>query len=471
MKSRPLAAWSRCRTAGVSATELWHARWSCCSPHVPGIIAQLVDVEPESAGILREALGETGCLDIDPSANVGSILLASKDQLQSRLVIISIHRGKIAGLQRLCSAIPRIPTIVICDEVDIDLAFSAGATQIVTRPVRRRELVGRVREALRDRSLSERRESRERTMSNAILALKREKQDLERLVCVDPLTGIANRRHAMDLLSSEWKRASREQMPLALVMIDLDCFHAYNERYGHLGGDACLQRAVDAMVRCLRRPSDVLGRYGGEEFMAILPNTDAVGAQIVAERLRGAVEALHIPHETSTCSKFVTTTVGFASIRVLPDDAMERLIAAADGALLQAKSLGRNRVGGIAPLVRPSRVSAQIWERYAPVYVDPWFADRIPAFLDKVKKDINALADSVRYGERRSGLPMRRLRSAAHELGLVAVEMLILDLERALCEAELPLLQSATEELLQYVTHVQVVYRRRDDDLPLTVVA
>jgi hypothetical protein len=105
------------------------------------------------------------------------------------------------------------------------------------------------------------------------------------------------------------------------------------------------------------------------------------------------------------------------------------------------------------------------------VYVDPWFADRIPAFLDKVKKDINALADSVRYGERRSGLPMRRLRSAAHELGLVAVEMLILDLERALCEAELPLLQSATEELLQYVTHVQVVYRRRDDDLPLTVVA
>ena len=444
----------------------------CLSAHVPGFIAQLVDVETENAGVVREALGDSGCLDIDASANVGSILLARTEQLQPRLVVISIHRGNIAGLQRLAGSALPIPTIAICDEIDIDLAFAAGATQVVTRPIRRRELIGRVREAMRDRNANERRASRERSMSDAIVALQREKQHLERLVCVDPLTGIANRRHAMELLSSEWKRAAREQLPLALVMIDLDCFHSYNERYGHLGGDDCLQKVADAMVRCLRRPSDFLGRYGGEEFMAVLPNTDAVGAKIVAERLRAAVEALRIPHEASTCANVVTTTVGFASIRVMSGDAPEMLIAAADAALLQAKSLGRNRVGGVAPLVRPSRVSAQMWERYAPVYVDPWFADRVPAFLEKVKHEIASLAESVRYGEHRSGLTMRRLRNSAHELGLVGVEILIHDVEVALREGELPLLRNATEELLQYVLHVQIVYRRTEDsDGPATVVA
>src|SRR5213078_4081981 len=128
-----------------------------------------------------------------------------------------------------------------------------------------------------------RRVTRDRKISDALVALKREKEDLERLVCVDALTGIANRRHALALLEAEWRRSSREHQPLGLVMIDLDCYHAYNEQYGHLGGDACLQRVCEAMVKCLRRPSDFLGRYGGEEFMAVLPNTDSVGAKIVAE--------------------------------------------------------------------------------------------------------------------------------------------------------------------------------------------
>jgi diguanylate cyclase (GGDEF)-like protein len=442
------------------------------SSSVLGFIAQLVDIEGESADFVREALGDSGCLDIDAAANVGSILLARKEQEhQPRLVVIGIRNGNIGGLQRLAGSTPPIPTVAICDEIDIDLVLSAGATHVVTRPLRRRELVGRIRDAMRARTSSERRACRERTMSDAIVALQREKQHLERLVCVDALTGIANRRHAMELLSSEWKRASRDGLPLALVMIDLDCFHAYNERYGHLGGDGCLKRVADTMVRCLRRPSDFLGRYGGEEFMAILPNTDAVGAQIVAERLRASIEALRLPHAASTCSDVVTATVGFASIRVMPDDATERLIAAADAALLQAKSQGRNRVGGVAPLVRPSRVSAQLWERYAPVYVDPWFADRVPAFLEKVKEEVGTLAESVRYGERRSGLTMRRLRNTAHELGLVAVEMLIHDVEQALRDAELPLLRCATEELRQYVMHVQVVYRRTEDNEPVTVTA
>lgn len=432
-----------------------------------GFIAQLIDVQDDNTAVLREALAEAGCVDIDPSATVGDVVLGS-EQPHRHLVVISIHRGNVAALQRLAGAAMKLAILAICDEIDIDLVFRAGATQVVTRPLRRRELAGRIREATRGTAAVD--AGRERRMSDTIVALQREKQDLERLVCVDPLTGIANRRHAMELLASEWKRAAREQLPVALIMIDLDCFHAYNESYGHPGGDACLQRVADVMVRCLRRPSDYLGRYGGEEFMAVLPNTDAVGAKIVAERLRSAVEALRIPHASSTCSDVVTITVGFASIRVLPCDAMERLIAAADGALLEAKSFGRNRVGGVAPLVRPSRVSAQQWEKYLPVYVDPWFADRVPAFLASVKEQVVSVSESVRHGERRSGAAVRRLRTTARELGLIAIELLIRDIEQALREGELPALRTAAEELLQYVTHVQVIYRRTEDDDALSSV-
>lgn len=428
--------------------------------HVTAFLAQLVDVEPEISDILLDVLGDAGCADIDPDANVGGLLLDQTQQLQRRLVIVSVHRADVRRLQRLAAGLPGVPVLAICDEADLELAFAAGAAQCVARPLRKRELLARIREMLRNRTANDRRAHRERTMSDEIVALQREKHQLERLVCVDPLTGIANRRHIMDLLGSEWKRAARECLPIAVVMVDLDCFHAYNELYGHLGGDSCLQRVADAMVRCLRRPTDYLGRYGGEEFIAVLPNTDAVGAKIVAERMQAAVEALAIPHDTSSCARVVTITAGFAAIKVLPEDAMERLISAADAALLQAKSHGRNRVGGVAPLVRPSRVSAQRWKRYAPVYVDPCFAERVPAFLDTVKRQMTSLAESTGNGERRGGHAIRRLAQTARELNLIAAEMLLSDVETAIREGELPLLRDAAFELLQYVTHVQVIYRR-----------
>ena len=198
--------------------------------------------------------------------------------------------------------------------------------------------------------------------------------------------------------------------------------------------------------------------------MAVLPNTDAAGARIVAERLRAAVEALGIPHEASTCSKVVTTTVGFASFTVLPVDSLERLIGGADEALLKAKAEGRNRVGGIGPLSRPSRESTQRWKQYPPVYVDPCFRSRVPTFLETVKHEVSGTLASARNGERRGGLVMQRLAETAEQLGLVAVRMLLRDVETAAREGELSLLRPAAEELLQYVTHVQIVYRRRGEN-------
>jgi diguanylate cyclase (GGDEF)-like protein len=439
------------------------ARWV----HV--FTAQLIDAEADSESILRDALADAGCIDIeDGSCSFSS--LRDVDASHPSVFVVCVHGANFARLHRVASAVGEVPILVVCDEQDIDAAFAAGASQCATRPLRRRELVGRIREALRTGTVERRHAHRERKMSDAIVSLKREKQDLERLVCVDTLTGIANRRHAMELLSAEWKRAARDHRPVALVMIDLDCFHSYNEHYGHPGGDACLQQVADAMVRCLRRPSDYLGRYGGEEFMAVLPNTDAVGAKIVAERLRAAVEALALPHAASTCAPVVTITAGFAAIKVLSDDDPDRLIAAADAALLQAKRIGRNRVGGIAPLVRPSRVSAQRWHRYAPVYVDPWFADRMPTLLRTIEHEVRSLIDTVRAGERRSGLGLQRLRESVREAGLDAVAMLIGELEHGVREGDISSLRDRADELLQYVAHVQIIYRRIVDTQRSTTV-
>lgn len=429
-----------------------------------GFSAQLIDVDVDSLAVLRDVLADAGCLDIDTDSSIGSLLLARAEDIKPALVIVGVRDRDVRVLQRLTSAPHPIPLIVICDEDDIDSVIAAGVHACLTRPLRKREALGRIRGALHAKPVTEQRDARERKMSDAIAALEREKVDLERLVCVDSLTGVANRRHAMDMLTIEWKRSAREQTPLALIMIDLDCFHSYNERYGHLGGDACLQQAADAMVRCLRRPSDFLGRYGGEEFMAVLPNTDGAGARIVAERLRASIEALAIPHEGSTCSKVVTTTVGFASFTVLPVDSLERLIGAADEALLKAKAEGRNRVGGIGPMSRPSRESTQRWKQYAPVYVDPCFRSRVPTFLETVKHEVSSTLASARNGERRSGLVMQRLAQSAEQLGLVAARMLMREVEVAAREGEVALLRPAAEELLQYVTHVQVVYRRRGEN-------
>jgi diguanylate cyclase (GGDEF)-like protein len=428
---------------------------------VHAFTTQLVDADAHHLDVLKDALADAGCLDIDSTSRVTLIAGAHGDTPD--LSIVCVQPGDVGPLHHLATLHHAVPVLAVCDEVDIDAAFAAGAIQCITRPVRRRELVGRIRETMRNRNAGERNANREQQLSEAIAMLQREKQDLERLVCVDSLTGIANRRHAMELLEAEWKRCARDQRPLALIMIDLDCFHAYNEHYGHPGGDSCLQRVADAMVRALRRPSDVLGRYGGEEFMAVLPNTDAVGAKIVAERLRSVVEALALPHAGSTCAPVVTITAGVAAIRVLPADTTDKLIAAADASLLEAKRNGRNRVGGFAPLVRSSRVSAQRWERYASVYVDPWFADRVPAYLDQVQQTVRATFEVMHAGARGSGVALKRLDESALRYGLPMVSVLLRELATALREADLGQVHVAAEELVQYVTHVQIIYRRTSD--------
>jgi diguanylate cyclase (GGDEF)-like protein len=284
---------------------------------------------------------------------------------------------------------------------------------------------------------------------------------------VDSLTGIANRRHALSLLHAEWKRALRDGLPLAIVMIDLDEFHAYNAHYGHPGGDACLRRAAGAMVACLRRPSDLLGRYGGEEFVAILANTDASGARVVAERMRAAVERLRIPHEGATCSPVVTVSAGFAAMRPTSECTATAIIVAADEALRCAKELGRNRVIGDAPpVVLAAPCDDPWWARCPPITVDPSLADRIPPFLENVRDGVRAIDEARRARDfERVRIIARKLKASGRELGFDEIRRLACELERAGRTPDREAIRRAADELHQYAAHVQVVYRRQTTEL------
>ena len=160
----------------------------------------------------------------------------------------------------------------------------------------------------------------------------------------DGLTGVANRRRFDEALGQEYRRALRAGQSIALVMLDVDHFKRFNDTYGHLGGDACLQRIAAALVAHARRPADLPARYGGEEFAVLLPDTDIEGAQAFADGLQAALADLAIPH-TAHPEGRVTVSIGIACTSPHSGDTgPAHLIEAADAALYRAKAGGRNRV-------------------------------------------------------------------------------------------------------------------------------
>ncbi len=172
---------------------------------------------------------------------------------------------------------------------------------------------------------------------------------LERLATLDALTQLANRRRFDQYLETEWRRQSREQTPLSLILCDIDSFKSYNDTYGHPGGDECLRQVAGAIRGAVNRPADLVARYGGEEFAVILPNTQIQGAMQVAEHIQLKIAALQLPHAGSQVSQYVTVSLGVASIVPGSESETKILIAAADQALYQAKRLGRDRIQPYQP--------------------------------------------------------------------------------------------------------------------------
>lgn len=183
-------------------------------------------------------------------------------------------------------------------------------------------------------------------ISRDITEQKKLETRLEAQAVEDSLTGLANRRRFDERLQEEWARAYRDRSSLALLMIDVDRFKAYNDEYGHPAGDACLRVVAQLIAAEMQRPGDLAARYGGEEFAMLLPNTDAAGCARIGERIRKAIREAGLVHTTNRASGCVTASLGGAACR----PALERtagvgsLIEAADQALYAAKEAGRDRL-------------------------------------------------------------------------------------------------------------------------------
>lgn len=183
----------------------------------------------------------------------------------------------------------------------------------------------------------------EEHVAERTLALEEANRRLEALSRTDGLTGIANRRRFDEVLASEWARSQRSGEPLALAMLDIDWFKAYNDHYGHLAGDDCLRSVAAVLSNCAARHTDLVARYGGEEFAIVAPGTTAAQMQALALEIQQSLAALALAHPT-TPSGCVTLCAGVAAAVATPGTTPDSLVAAADQALYQAKATGRNRV-------------------------------------------------------------------------------------------------------------------------------
>lgn len=202
----------------------------------------------------------------------------------------------------------------------------------------RAELESRVRE--RTRAL----EARNQELTRLRLALETANQRLKRLVALDGLTGIANRRHFDRVLDREVRRARREGLPLSLIFLDLDEFKRFNDTNGHARGDAVLRQVAHTLDETFRRGGDLVARYGGEEFAVVLPGVDLRRAGLYAERLRRRIWRLSIPYSDLQDADRVTISGGVATIQPPLIASADELLSAADKALYRAKCLGRNRI-------------------------------------------------------------------------------------------------------------------------------
>ena len=167
---------------------------------------------------------------------------------------------------------------------------------------------------------------------------------LENLAMIDSLTEIANRRRYNEALENEWRRCARSSSPLSLTIIDVDHFKAYNDRLGHAAGDCILRNVATTLTAFMRRPGDLAARYGGEEFILLLPQVDAEAAAHLANEIRTAVEAMHLPHPDSPVSQYVTISLGGMTVTPTDGQVDPEFFVNADTALYTAKAKGRNRV-------------------------------------------------------------------------------------------------------------------------------
>jgi two-component system, chemotaxis family, response regulator WspR len=333
-------------------------------------VVLLVDDQSIVAEAIRRMLEEQPDLEFHHCADVASALPIAR-KVGPTVILQDLVMPDVDGftLVRFFRADPltaNIPIIVLSskeDPHDKSRAFEIGANDYLVKIPDKVELIARVRAHSRSFIAQIERDDAYGLMVLIKAQLEATNAELQRLTAIDPLTGLANRRRLDEMLDIEWRRSQREKAPLSLILIDLDEFKKYNDTYGHVAGDDCLRQIAEVLKAGTRRPGDLAARFGGEEFMVVLPNTPLPGALVVAESLRANVAKLSIPHAGSNTARHVTMSSGVASCVPSAERSIAQFVGTADAALYQAKQAGKNRTmvapadAGSEPRVEPEIVT------------------------------------------------------------------------------------------------------------------
>ncbi|WP_020585488.1 diguanylate cyclase [Desulfobacter curvatus] len=289
----------------------------------------IVDDSPVNIRMLVSALKSTYRVRV-ANGGLKALAIAESDDPPD-IILLDVRMPEVDGYE-VCRRLKRnpgtmqIPIIFVTtrgSSEDEAFGLNLGAVDYISKPFSIPVVKARVR---------------------AHLQLKRRTDKLESLAMIDGLTGIANRRSFDQTIEQEWRRAQRTNTHLSLIMIDIDEFKAYNDNYGHGAGDECLRLVAGAIESLMRRPGDFVGRYGGEEFVVLLPECDLEGALEMAEKIRLKIKDLKIPHIFSKVTDHITVSLGCKSMQYESGTACTQLLQKADQALYLAKEQGRDRV-------------------------------------------------------------------------------------------------------------------------------
>ncbi len=299
--------------------------------NLPVILA--VDDNETNIDILLELLGEK--YDVMVAIDGASALeIAQEEEID--LILLDIMMPEMDGYE-VCKRLKQnpktkeIPVIFLTaksDEDSIEKAYDVGGIDYITKPFRPKELLARVNRELKIQSL--------------IKELKASYEKLQELAQTDPLTRLYNRRYFSEISSNILNLAKREKKPLSVVMLDIDKFKRVNDTYGHQVGDEVIVSLAN-ILKANKRESDIVCRYGGEEFVILLPNTPIDGAVNFANKLREKVQSYILNLDDGTILKF-TISLGVSSVNLEKEATIEKALNRADEALYESKNSGRNRV-------------------------------------------------------------------------------------------------------------------------------
>ncbi len=284
------------------------------------------------------------------TAKDGESAIARAQLAQPDLILLDVQMNGIDGFEtcrrlkahELTKNIPVIFMTVLVSVEDKLKGFAAGAVDYVPKPFQFEELLARVHTHVTIYRLQRELEGEIRERKLAEKALRKANLELQRLAVLDDLTQIANRRRFDQYLQSQLEQPIT--LICSLLLCDVDFFKRYNDNYGHQAGDHCLKLVAQGISRGVGYTKDLVARYGGEEFAIILPETNSQGALRVAEVVQNEIRSLKILHEFTEVSEFITLSIGVATTMTASTTSPSLLIAAADSALYEAKSAGRNRV-------------------------------------------------------------------------------------------------------------------------------